>query len=50
MSLESKKLRLQPPVATPAGPRDPENGSQTRGRGDAETGREEDEVEVIEEN
>ena len=51
MSLESKKLRLQPPVAAPAGPRDPENGSQTRGRGDAETGREEeDEVEVSEES
>jgi len=51
MSLESKKLRLQPPVATPAAPRDPENGSQTRGRGDAETGREEDaEVEVSEES
>ena len=51
MSLEAKKLRLQPPVATPAGPRDPENGSQTRGRGDAETGGEEDaEVEVSEEN
>jgi acetolactate synthase-1/3 small subunit len=50
MSLESKKLRLQPPIATPVGSRDPENGSQTRGRGDAATGREEDEVEVIEEN
>jgi acetolactate synthase-1/3 small subunit len=50
MSLEAKKLRLQPPIATPTGSRDPENGSQTRGRGDAETRREEDEVEVIEEN
>jgi len=51
MSLESKKLRLQPPVATPAGPRDPENGSHTGGRGDGATGREEeDEVEVTEEN
>ena len=51
MSLEAKKLRLQPPVATPAGPRDPENGSQTGGRGEAETGREEDsEVEVSEES
>ena len=51
MSLESKKLRLQPPIATPIGPRDANGASQTRGRGDAETGREEDtEVEVTEEN
>jgi acetolactate synthase-1/3 small subunit len=51
MSLESKKLRLQPPVAAPIGPRDANGASQTRGRGDAETGREEDtEVEVTEEN
>jgi len=51
MSLEAKKLRLQPPVATPAAPRDPNNGSQTRARGDAGIGREEDtEVEVSEES
>jgi hypothetical protein len=43
MSLESKKLRLQPPIATPTGPRDVNGASQTR--------REEDtEVEVTEES
>jgi len=43
MSLESKKLRLQPPIATPTGSRDANGGSQTR--------REEDtEVEVTEES
>jgi len=51
MSLAAKKLRLQPPVATPAGSRDPQNGSQTGGQGDAEMGRQKNsEVEVIEEN
>jgi len=49
MSLEAKKLRLQPPVATPSAPRDPNNGSQTGRHGDTET-RREDEVEVTEEN
>jgi acetolactate synthase I/III small subunit len=43
MSLESKKLRLQPPIATPTGSRDANGASQTR--------REEDtEVEVTEES
>jgi acetolactate synthase I/III small subunit len=51
MSLEAKKLRLQPPVATPAGSRDPQNGSPTGGRGDAETGRQKiSAVEVEEES
>jgi hypothetical protein len=59
MSLEAKKLRLQPPVATPAGPRDANGASPTRARpdearasgGDAGIGREEDtEVEVSEES
>jgi len=30
MSLEAKKLRLQPPVATPAGSREPYNGPLRR--------------------
>jgi acetolactate synthase-1/3 small subunit len=43
MSLESKKLRLQPPIATPTGSRDANGASQTR--------REEDtELEVTEES
>jgi len=45
MSLEAKKLRLQPPVAAPAAPRDPTNGSQTGRHGDTET-RREDSAEV----
>ena len=50
MSLEAKKLRLQPPVATPSGSRDANFASQTGRRGDAGTGRrEEAAVEVIEE-
>ena len=43
MSLESKKLRLQPPIATPTGSRDANGASQTRREEDAE-------VEVTEEN
>ncbi len=42
MSLESKKLRLQPPIATPTGSRDANGASQTRREEDAE-------VEVTEE-
>jgi acetolactate synthase I/III small subunit len=49
MSLEAKKLRLQPPVATPAGSRDPQNGSQMGRRGDGAT-RRDTEVELIEES
>ena len=51
MSLESKKLRLQPPIATPIGPRNANGASPTEGRGDTATRREEDaEVEVTEES
>jgi acetolactate synthase-1/3 small subunit len=44
MSLESKKLRLQPPIATPIGPRNANGASQT-GREEEDT-----EVEVSEES
>jgi acetolactate synthase-1/3 small subunit len=51
MSLESKKLRLQPPIATPVGSRDANGASPTGGRGDTGARREEDaEVEVSEES
>jgi acetolactate synthase-1/3 small subunit len=51
MSLEAKKLRLQPPIATPTGSRDANGVSTMGGRGDTETRREEDtEVEVTEES
>jgi acetolactate synthase I/III small subunit len=51
MSLEAKKLRLQPPIATPKGSRDANGVSPMGGRGDTETRREEDsEVEVTEES
>jgi acetolactate synthase-1/3 small subunit len=51
MSLEAKKLRLQPPIATPTGSRDANGVSPMGGRGDTETRREEDtEVEVTEES
>ena len=43
MSLESKKLRLQPPIATPIGPRDANGTSPARREEDAE-------VEVTEES
>jgi len=43
MSLESKKLRLQPPIATPAGSRDANGASPVRREEDAE-------VEVTEES
>ena len=51
MSLEAKKLRLQPPIATPTGSRDAYNGSQAGRRGDAGTpGQDNVEVELAEEN
>src|SRR5947207_4945490 len=51
MSLEAKKLRLQPPVATPAGLRDPQNGSPMGRHGDGATRRLDNAaVEVIEES
>ncbi|HTT61549.1 MAG TPA: acetolactate synthase small subunit [Bryobacteraceae bacterium] len=51
MSLEAKKLRLQPPVATPAAPRDANGASHAGGSGHRETRREDDQVVgVIEES
>jgi acetolactate synthase I/III small subunit len=50
MSLEAKKLRLQPPVATPQGSRDPQNGSQIGRQGDGATRRDTEAVELIEES
>jgi len=51
MSLEAKKLRLQPPVATPAGSRDPQNASPMRRQGDGATRRQDKTaVELIEES